>query len=85
MILSKYSAEFDVYNLYVIKGDIVTYESRFLKSQSEGTIRKWSHSIDELGFASAKDYVKHLEKRGYKKVKGTVVHENWRQGKGFAI
>lgn len=69
MILSKYDSDTDVYQHYHFTDDTVTYVKRYLHSQSTKTVRKWTHTIQELGWTSKERYMNHLKTMGYREVK----------------
>lgn len=68
MILSKYDDDVDVYRYYNFKNDEVTYGSLHIQARTDKHIRKWTHTLDELGWSGQERYINHLKKLGYRKV-----------------
>jgi hypothetical protein len=69
MILSKYDSDADVYQYYQIEQDTVRYGRYFLNGQKRDHIRRWNHTVQELGWTSNEHYIEHLKKLGYREVK----------------
>ena len=80
--LSKYDSNADVFQYYNIDHDNVTYGSYYLKGQSKKHIRRWTHTLQELGWTSVDRYVKHLKTLGYKEV---PKYEGGRQSEAAAV
>lgn len=68
MILYKYDSKSDLYEQYYINGEDVSYDRRFLNGQSVKPVRRWTHTLNELGWTSSTNYFNHLKKLGYKEV-----------------
>ena len=68
MILSKYDSDADVYQYYNFKGVEVTYGKLHLEARTNNHIRKWTHTLDELGWTSRQNYVNHLKNLGFREV-----------------
>ena len=83
MILSKYNSDADVYQYYQFKGVEVTYGKLHLEARTNNHIRKWTHTLDELGWKSRENYVQHLKTQGYKEV--SKYHANRRQSEAIAV
>lgn len=83
MIISKYDSDADVYEYYNFKGNEVTYGKLHLQARTTKHIRKWTHTLDELGWKNHENYVDHLKKLGFKEV--TKYHANKRQSKTSAL
>jgi hypothetical protein len=68
LTLSKYDSDADVYEQYYINCNEVTFERRFLNGQSAKPMRRWTHTLDELGWTSPERYINHLKSLQFKEV-----------------